>query len=53
MKTPKQRADERREEKLREVARQIEDGSLVVRWMTPKERAAAQAGRERRRNRSR
>ncbi len=40
MKSVRQRQEERRDEKLREVRRQIEDGSLVVRKMTPAERAA-------------
>jgi hypothetical protein len=39
MKTIRQRQDERREEKLSEVRRQIADGSLVVRQMTAEERA--------------
>ncbi len=46
-KTVKQRQDDQRQEKLREVRRQIKDGSLVVRQMTRKERAAADAARER------
>jgi hypothetical protein len=52
MKTVRQREDERREEKLRQVHQQIEDGSLVVRRMTPRERAAADAALERRVGRS-
>jgi hypothetical protein len=47
-KTVKQRQDDKRKEKLREVRRQIEDGSLKVRQMTRKERAAAKAAQERR-----
>jgi hypothetical protein len=39
MKTPQQRADERRREKLADVQRQIRDGSLVVRQMTAEEKA--------------
>jgi hypothetical protein len=44
-KSAKQRADERREEKLREVQRQIDEGSLVVRRMTRRERADQEARR--------
>jgi hypothetical protein len=40
MKSPKQRADERRQEKLDRVQEQIEEGTLTVRKMTAKERAA-------------
>ena len=40
MATPKERADERRKEKLANVQQQIEDGTLTVRKMTAKERAA-------------
>ncbi len=40
MATPKERADERREEKLAEMQQQIKDGTLKVRKMTKKERAA-------------
>ena len=47
-KTVKQRQDDKRKEKLREVRKQIKDGSLVVRQMTRKERAPADAARERR-----
>jgi hypothetical protein len=47
-KSTKQRADERRKEKLREVQRQIDEGSLVVRQMTRKERAAHKARQEKR-----
>jgi hypothetical protein len=39
MKTVRQRAEERRQAKLALVRRQIEDGSLVIRQMTPEERA--------------
>lgn len=41
------RAQERREAKLREMAEQIEDGTLVVRTMTAAERKrfAARTGR--------
>ena len=39
MKTAKERAEERRQEKLAAVERQIRDGSLVVRQMTDAERA--------------
>jgi hypothetical protein len=40
VKSVRQREDARREEKLREVQRQIEEGSLKVRRMTAAERAA-------------
>jgi hypothetical protein len=50
MKTIRQRQDERRKEKLSEVRRQIADGSLVVRQMTAKERAAFAARSRRRRS---
>jgi hypothetical protein len=39
MKTPKQREDERRQEKLAALQQQIEDGTLTVRKMTARERA--------------
>jgi hypothetical protein len=39
MKTSRQRAEERRQEKLADVQHQIEDGTLTVRKMTPAERA--------------
>jgi hypothetical protein len=38
MKTPQERADEKRRQKLEEMQAQIRDGSLVVRQMTPDER---------------
>ena len=40
MKTPRQRADERRQEKLDAVQEQIAAGTLTVRRMTAAERAA-------------
>ena len=40
MSTARERQEERRQERLREVERQIARGSLVVRQMTPAERAA-------------
>ena len=40
MATPRERADERRKEKLADMQQQIEDGTLTVRKMTAKERAA-------------
>ena len=40
MATPKERADERRQAKLAAVQQQIDDGTLTVRKMTAKERAA-------------
>ena len=39
-KTVRERQDERRAEKLREIRKQVKEGSLVVRKMTPAERAA-------------
>jgi hypothetical protein len=39
MKTARERAQERRREKLATVQKQIRDGSLVVRKMTAEERA--------------
>jgi hypothetical protein len=38
MKTPKERADERRQEKLDDIQDQIDRGLLSVRKMTPAER---------------
>lgn len=38
MKTTRERAEEKRQEKLDGVRRQIESGSLVVRQMTDEER---------------
>jgi hypothetical protein len=38
MKTPQERAEEKRREKLETMEAQIRDGSLVVRQMTPDER---------------
>ena len=38
MKTMRERADERRQEKLDEVREQVENGSLVIRKMTDEER---------------
>ena len=46
MKTARQRDNERRKEKLKEVRRQIDEGTLVVRKMTAKERAACPPARE-------
>ena len=40
MKTPRQRAEERRQEKLAVVHQQIEAGTLTIRQMTVEERAA-------------
>jgi hypothetical protein len=40
-KTVRERQEEQRKEKLREIKRQVKDGSLVVRQMTKKERAEA------------
>ncbi len=38
MKTPKERADERRQEKLEEIQDQVDRGLLSIRKMTPEER---------------
>jgi len=38
MATPKERADQRRRDKLDEVQRQVDEGTLTVRKMTAKER---------------
>jgi anti-sigma28 factor (negative regulator of flagellin synthesis) len=40
MKTPKERSEERRREKLAEIQKQIDSGELSVRQMTPAERKA-------------
>jgi hypothetical protein len=40
MKSVQQRQEERRQEKLDEVRRQVESGSLTIRKMTPEERKA-------------
>ena len=48
MRTERGRKDERRAEKLRQVARRIKHGSSVARRMTPVKRAAP-AQRQRRR----
>jgi len=39
MKTARERNDERRKEKLREMQEAIAAGSLIIRQMTPQERA--------------
>jgi aryl carrier-like protein len=38
MKTPKERADERRQEKLDDIQDQVDRGLLSIRQMTPEER---------------
>jgi hypothetical protein len=38
MSTPKERADQKRLDKLEEVQRQVDSGTLKVRKMTPAER---------------
>lgn len=38
MKTMRERAEERRDLRLRDVERQVENGSLVIRSMTKEER---------------
>jgi hypothetical protein len=40
MKTQQQRSQELREEKLASIREQVEEGSLVIRQMTPEERAS-------------
>jgi hypothetical protein len=40
MKTPKERADERRQEKLADIQEQVDAGTLSIRKMTPAERKA-------------
>ena len=47
------RAEERRQERLKEVARQVEEGTLVIRQMTPEERAKYPAKDRPKRKRSR
>jgi hypothetical protein len=39
MKTQRERAEERRTEKLAAVREQVEQGTLTIRQMTPQERA--------------
>ena len=38
MKTQRERDAEKREQKLREIGEAVDDGSLVIRKMTPEER---------------
>ena len=38
MKTPKQRAEERRQEKLAAIEEQVKEGTLTIRKMTARER---------------
>ena len=40
MKTQKERAEERKREKLEQMKEQVERGQLTIRQMTPEERAA-------------
>jgi hypothetical protein len=40
MATPKDRADEQRKQKLADIEQQVKDGTLKIRKMTKKERAA-------------
>jgi hypothetical protein len=49
MKTARERDNERRKEKLKEMRRQIADGTLVVRQMTAKEKAACPPPRAKKR----
>jgi hypothetical protein len=42
-KTPRERADEKRQAKLDLIQQQIKDGSLTVRKMTPEEKKASEA----------
>ena len=59
MATPKEREEQRKEERKRDFERQVDTGSLVVRQMTPEEREKyaesprAAAERESRRARKR
>jgi|RhiMetStandDraft_4_1073278.scaffolds.fasta_scaffold5435117_1 hypothetical protein len=39
MTTPQERADAQRQTKLKSISRQVKAGKLVVRQMTPEERA--------------
>jgi hypothetical protein len=47
------RAEQRRQERLKEVARQVEEGTLVIRQMTPEERAKYPAKERPKRKRTR
>ena len=40
MATPKERADEKRQEKLADIQEQVDKGQLTIRKMTPAERKA-------------
>lgn len=40
MTTPKERADEKRREKLADIKEQVDKGELMIRKMTPAERKA-------------
>jgi hypothetical protein len=40
LKTHKERAEERRQEKLEQIQDQVDKGQLTIRQMTPEERAA-------------
>jgi hypothetical protein len=51
LKTQKERAEERRREKLEQIREQVESGQLTIRKMTPEERAAAPRQTETRRKR--
>jgi hypothetical protein len=55
--TPKERDEQRKQERQRDFDRQVDTGSLVVRQMTPEERAkyaeSPQAAAERNARRSR
>jgi hypothetical protein len=42
-KTPRERADEKRQAKLDLIQQQIKDGSLTVRKMTPEEKKASES----------
>ena len=57
MKTPKDRAEARRQEKLTAIREQVESGELKIRQMTPEERAEhpprEDKGKPRRRGRPR
>ena len=50
MKTQRERDDEKRRQKLRDIEEQVKKGSLVVRQMTPEERERDRARPSRRRS---
>jgi hypothetical protein len=46
MKSPRQRSEEKRKERLSEIRSQVDAGTLVIRQMTPEERADARSDRK-------